>query len=39
MKTTDTLPQKNRIFDMVFGGINFEMRQLLIDPQMAQNQK
>jgi len=37
MKTL--IPSKDRIFDIVFVGINFEMRQLLIDPQMAQNQK
>jgi len=30
---------KDRIFDIVFGGIIFKMRQLLVDPQMAQNQK
>ena len=30
---------KDRIFDIVFGGINFKMRQLLVYPHMAQNQK
>ena len=32
------LPSKDKIFDIVFGGIIFKMRQLLIDSQMAQNQ-
>jgi len=33
------IPSKERIFDIVFGGINFKMRQLLVDTHMAQNQK
>ena len=33
-ENTDTL--KKYFFDIVFGGINFKMRQFLVDPQMAQ---
>ena len=36
---TTLIISKDRIFDIVFCGINFEMRQLLVDTHMAQNQK
>ena len=30
---------KDSIFDIIFGETTFKMRQFLVDPQMAQNQK
>ena len=37
--TKTLILSKDRIFDIVFGGINFKMRQLLVGTHMAQNQK